>query len=302
MATARGIQNQQEQVNILNGDLGSAPKIAGGEASHFVLTRFNVRSFYHSSEPTDEWLRERLRLFRQYCLPTLADQSSTLYLWLVFLDEQSPQWFRQEIEKDARGRFEAVYVAGAFTAETVSNAVTNRTDAPYILTTRVDNDDAVARDFVQTIQNCFQRQDFEFINLVNGAQYADGRVYLRPYTKNPFLSLIEATGAAAPKTVFVEHHYRVDERGPVQNIRTAHPMWLQVIHGGNVLNEIVGLRVPGHRIAPFFNCVLDVNDSFVDLFAETSKGTARILWRVARKPARITELWRATFAKRIRRS
>lgn len=283
----------------MNGDVTTAPKIAGGEASHFVLTRFNVRSFYHASEPTDEWLRERLRLFRRYCLPALADQSSAQFLWLVFVDDQSPQWFREEIEKDARGRFETVYVAGAFTSETVSDAVAGRTDAPYILTTRVDNDDAVARDFVQTIQNCFQRQDFEFINLVSGAQYAEGRVYLRPYTKNPFLTLVEAAGTAAPATVFVEHHYRVDERGPVRNIRTAHAMWLQVIHGGNVLNEIVGLRVPGHRIARHFNCAFDFNDSFIDLFAETSKGTARILWRFARKPARVAELWRATFAKRI---
>jgi hypothetical protein len=289
-------------VNILNRDVTTAPKIAGGEASHFVLTRFNVRSFYHASEPTDEWLQERLRLFRRYCLPALANQSSSQFMWLVFLDDLSPQWFRQEIEKDARGSFETVYVAGEFTSATVSEAVAARTDAPYILTTRVDNDDAVSRDFVQTIQRCFQRQEFEFINLVNGAQYADGKVYVRPYTKNPFLSLVEAVGTAAPETVFVEHHYRVDDRGPVRNIRTAHPMWLQVIHGGNVLNEIVGLRVPGHRIAGFFTCGLDFNDSFVELLVEASRGAARILWRLARKPARVAELWRATFAARISRS
>lgn len=302
MATMRRVQYQHEWVNILNSDVTAAPKIAEGEASHFVLTRFNVRSFYHVSEPTEEWLRERLRLFRQYCLPALAGQSSRQFLWLVFVDDLSPQWFRQEIEKDARGRFETVYVAGAFTSATVSKAVSARTDTPYILTTRVDNDDAVSRDFVQTIQTCFQRQDFEFINLVNGAQYADRKVYLRPYTKNPFLSLIEAVGTKAPETVFVEHHYRVDERGPVRNIRTAHPMWLQVIHGGNVLNEIVGLRVPGNRVAKFFGCGLDFNDSFVDLVAETSRGSARIFWRFMRKPARVIELWRATFAQRISRS
>jgi hypothetical protein len=55
-------------------------------------------------------------------------------------------------------------------------------------------------------------------------------------------------------------------------------------------------------MARFFSCGLDFNDSFVDLFAETSKGTARILWRFAQKPARVAELWRATFAKRISRS
>lgn len=286
----------------MSSNVTAAPRIADGAASHFILTRFNVRSFYHASEPTDEWLRERLRLFRQYCLPALTDQTARQFVWLVFLDHLSPEWFRQEIEKDAPGRFETVYVVGAFTSATVSEAVAARTNSPYILTTRVDNDDAVARDFIQAIQACFQHQDFEFINLVNGAQYADGKAYLRPYTKNPFLSLIEAAGTTPPATVFVEHHYRVDERGPVRNIRTAHPMWLQVIHGGNVLNEIVGLRVSGNRVAKFFSCGLDFNDNSVALFAETARGITRILWRLARKPARVTELWRALFAKRIGRS
>lgn len=301
MATIDRIQNQQEQVNAMKSNVTTAPTIAAGAASHFVLTRFNVRSFYHVSDPTDEWLSERLRLFRQYCLPALADQTSRDFLWLVFLDHLSPEWFRQEIEKDSLGKFETVYVTGRFTAATVSEAVMARTKSPYVVTTRVDNDDAVARDFIQAIQTCFQHQDFEFINLVNGAQYAEGKVYLRPYTKNPFLSLVEAVGTSRPATVFVEHHYRVDEHGPVRNIRTAHPMWLQVIHGGNVLNEIVGLRVPANRVARFFSCALDSNDSFFALFAETSKGLARIFWRFMCKPARVAELWRALAARKIYR-
>ncbi|WP_181405821.1 glycosyltransferase [Pseudarthrobacter phenanthrenivorans] len=277
-----------------------APRIAGGKAAHFVLTRFNVRSFYYAGEPSDDWLHNRLELFRRYCLPTLSQQSADSFTWLVFFDDQSPDWFQREVSKDAPGNFEAVYVRGAFTAETVSKAITERSSAPYILTTRVDNDDAVSRDFVQVIQSCFEWQDFEFINLVSGAQYAKKRTYLRPYTKNPFLSLMEASLEAPPHTVFVEHHYRVDERGPVRNVRTRHPMWLQVIHGGNVLNEIVGLRVPVGRIAGHFDCNLECDDRVPALAAEMSLNAGRILWRLVSKPARLRDLCRAFFARSAR--
>ncbi|WP_267276970.1 glycosyltransferase [Arthrobacter sp. CDRTa11] len=278
-----------------------APRIANGKAAHFVLTRFNVRSFYHTGEPSEEWLRSRLDLFRTYCLPTLSKQNVDSFTWLVFFDDQSPEWFQREVARDAPGNFEAVYVHGSFSAETVSQAIAARTSAPYILTTRVDNDDAVSRDFVRVIQSCFDCQDFEFINLVSGAQYAAKRAYLRPYTKNPFLSLLEASCLESPpQTVFLEHHYRVDERGPVRNVRTRHPMWLQVIHGGNVLNEIVGLRVPVRHIAGHFDCHLDRDDRLPGLAVEISQNAGRILWRLIRKPARLTELCRAFFARTAR--
>jgi hypothetical protein len=279
-----------------------APRIANGKAAHFVLTRFNVRSFYYAGEPSKEWLQSRLDLFRTYCLPTLSKQSVDSFSWLVFFDDQSPEWFQREVAEDAPGNFEAVYIHGSFTAGTVSQAIAARTSAPYVLTTRVDNDDAVSRDFVQVIQSCFDCQDFEFINLVSGAQYADKRTYLRPYTKNPFLSLLEACVDAPPQTVFVEHHYRVDERGPVRNVRTRHPMWLQIIHGGNVLNEIVGLRVPVNRIAGHFDCQLERDDRLPNLAFEMSQNVGRILWRLVRKPLRLTELCRAFFARSVRGS
>lgn len=269
-----------------------------GRATHFVLTRFNVRSFYHVSEPTTEWLQARLELFQRFCLPALASQTNRQFVWLVFVDHLSPDWFRQEIEELGKGIFETVYVEGAFTPETVSLEVSARADTPYILTTRIDNDDAVAKDFIEAIQRCFECQDFEFLNLVSGAQYAAGKAYLRPYTKNPFLTLVEKASDTPPSTVFVEHHFRVDEKGPVRNVRTSHPMWLQVIHGGNVLNEIVGLRVPGKPLAGHFGCDLNFQDQFPELATDVFLGIARIVLRLALKPARVVELLRTFAAKR----
>jgi hypothetical protein len=263
---------------------------------HFILTRFNVRSFYHDHEPTDAWLADRLELFRQYCLPSVAAQTDRRFRWLVFLDSKSPAWFRTEIEKSAADVFEPVYVDGAFDADSVSTIVAGFVSAPTVVTSRLDNDDAIAKDFVEVVRNACRGQDFEFVNLVNGAQLAERRVYLRPYTKNPFSSLVERPEGRAPRTVFMEHHYLIDKHGPIRNVRTDHPMWLQVIHGGNVLNEVVGLRVNGHKVSPQFGCVLDLDDSVIGLVRDTLAGVARIIWRLCRKPARLIELARTASA------
>ena len=281
---------------------GSVDRIGTGNATHFVLTRFNVRSFYHTAEPTDEWLHGRLGLFRKFCLPCLANQTNRNFIWLVFVDSLSPKWFLTEMLKLGEGIFEMVVVVGAFTPATISTEVSLRTDTNYVLTTRLDNDDAVADDFIETIQRFFDGQVFEFLNLVNGAQYTPGKAYLRPYTKNPFLTLVENITTNPPSTVFVEHHYRVDEKGPVRNIRTSHPMWLQIIHGGNVLNEVVGLRVPGKWLATHFGCELRFDDAYGELAVEMSLGFAKIFSRLIQKPARIGELVRVVVANKAGRN
>src|SRR4029453_3810609 len=163
----------------------------GGLATHFFLTRFNVRSFYTKADPQARWLRERLQLFEMYCIPCFRNQTVTRFTWLVFLDSLSPLWLRQEIDKLSQGVFRAVYVGGAFSQEFPGRKIGQLSATPYIITTRVDNDDAVANDFIETIQSCFREQDKTFVNLVNGAQYAGRKVYVRPYTMNPFSSLIE---------------------------------------------------------------------------------------------------------------
>lgn len=269
------------------------------QATHFVLTRFNVRNFYHNAEPTDEWLRERMLLFRHYCMPCFRAQSVDGFNWLVFFDSDTPEWLRKEVEAAAEGLFEPVFVEGQFSKDLLTQTIAERCSTPFAITTRVDNDDAVAVDFIEKIQSCFAEQDLMFVNLVNGAQYSHNKIYLRPYTKNPFSTLIEDISSRPPATVFVEHHYRIDDFAPVMNVRTSHPMWLQIIHGGNVLNELVGLRVSGRKVSPYFACSLDVQDSAASVAADGIRGSMRILFRLLRKPHRFIELSRSIWARKV---
>src|SRR6478735_10278904 len=73
-----------------------AAKAAQPGYIHFILTRFNVKNFYHCEEPTDEWLKGRLDLFRTYCLPSFEGQTNKNFRWLVFVDSESPEWFLSE--------------------------------------------------------------------------------------------------------------------------------------------------------------------------------------------------------------
>lgn len=274
-----------------------APTTAGGQATHFVLTRFNVK-MPHYQHADESWLPERVRLFDAYCLPTFAAQTEKQWHWLVFADAGSPDWLREQLEERVAGLGEVVYVDGVFTDVTAAEAVRARTSTPYVITTRVDNDDAVADDFIATIQAQFERQDLELVNLVNGSQYSKRRVYLRPYTRNPFISLVEALGDGPPQTVFVRRHYELDQVGPVRNVRTDHPMWLQVVHGDNVLTELVGLRARPSQVTPYFSCALDLDTGWPGYVLETARDGVRIVWRLVRKPRRIVDLAQTVLARR----
>jgi len=269
--------------------------------THFVLTRFNVRMPIYQ-HPGDEWLPGRLKLFQKYCLPTLRGQTVGSFTWLVFLDANSPGWLRHTIETTMSDIVHPIYVDGLFTAEYAADVVGRLSATPFVITTRVDNDDAVASDFVEIIQREFADQRLEFVNLVNGAQYSNEKVYLRPYTKNPFVSLVESVEDGPPKTVFAKRHYEIDKVGPVRNIRTPHPMWLQVLHSDNVLTERVGLRARPSAVLPYFNCVLAIDSTRVSYVIDVIRDGTRIAWRLVKQPHRLVELTRTATARRSGRT
>jgi hypothetical protein len=268
---------------------------------HFVLTRFNVRNRYYRGDPGDEWLRSRLQLFERYTVPSFRAQTTRGFRWLVLVDSESPQWFRDELAVIGAGLFESVDVLGAFNASVASRIVSERLTAPWVLTTRVDNDDAVARDFIATIQTAWRPgTGSHFINLVTGAQLAEGRLYRRPYTQNPFVTLSEQATTQGPETVFVRRHYEVGLHAPVANIRSSHPLWLQVLHGGNVLTELVGLRTRSAAVQPWFGCPVGDGDRPFDFAADVVKGASRIGVRLVTKPRRLVELGRSLVARHAR--
>ena len=155
-----------------------------------------------------------------------------------------------------------VYVDGEFGVATAQEAVLagRDTSRQFVITTRLDNDDAVSCGFIADVRRRFARQQFAFVNPTYGFELSNGRLYWRADPANPFVSLIERCGTARPETVLMCAHERVGQAGPVEQMRDR-PEWLQLVHGQNIANKRRGIRVPLASLGGDFPLKLDWPES-----------------------------------------
>lgn len=201
----------------------------------------------------EEYLETRFKLFEKFCFPSVVSQSNQNFKWLVFFDQLTPDNCKNRIENYSKySNFVPIYV-DEYNSTTLKNAVTeNLTDTPeYLITTNLDNDDAISRDYVQLVQEEFNDQKFTAITFPYGYVWKEpsGKIYLREYLSNPFISLIEVVENF--KTVYHIPHQeyipKYAKLGCLKLIKTQ-PTWMQVIHGSNVRNRVEGIRKPRKNI------------------------------------------------------
>lgn len=216
---------------------------------HVILTRFNLatpgRESKLRNEPT--WLSHRFELFEKYCLPSVAAQTCRDFDWLIFFDEATPQAFKDRIEAARKVfPFTAIYTP-LFPSEgwrLASLAVVKADPRSALLTTTLDNDDAIAADFVERLQQCaaghLQDAPLAF-NFRNGLVLSGGNLYFHQHESSAFRTLLEPYGDSLRTAADVPHM----EMGDHFTIRQidGEPGWLQVVHERNVSNKARGDRV-----------------------------------------------------------
>jgi hypothetical protein len=214
---------------------------------HLVLTRFNLRTSVTGGRDVTarDWLLDRLALFETFCLPSMKAQTAS-HEWLVWFDSGTPSEIRERV--DSHDGYTPIYVDGTLGDEAMRETLAGRvpSDATHLVTTRLDNDDAVAESFLARVQLAAVHQPRPaFLNMAFGYQWQDGRFYYSIQRSNPFLSYVEPVrrGEARLGIQSVAHgnHDRIRKTGDLRQI-WAPPSWLQVLHGGNVANEFKGLR------------------------------------------------------------
>lgn len=225
-----------------------------GKFNHFFLTKFNVRSFPDLKPGCDpNWLERRLALFDQYCFPSVCKQSNQNFKWLVFFDIDTPEIFKQKIAEYSSQwkNFVPIYLDcplpyGQF-PDDVRNVVRDHiaADCEYLITTWLDNDDAIHKDYVQMIQANFSQQDGETINFFFGYQLVNGKLYLDFELANHFISLVEKYNPASFKTCLYRSHKELYEVCKSAKKIFCKPAWIEVVHGANYMNvQRRGFRVP----------------------------------------------------------
>jgi hypothetical protein len=141
----------------------------------------------------------------------------------------------------------------AFVSESIVKAIP--AEPEWLLTTRLDNDDGLHEDFAARVQDAQTLQRAEVLNGPVGIILCGDRAYRQRHLSNAFISLSEPFSAR--KTIFeVQYHIHADKFYPVRQLEPE-PMWLQVIHGGNVSNRVRGRRVSLAYAAQGFPALAD---------------------------------------------
>ncbi len=247
--------------------------------AHFVITRFNAHGVWpqnNLSPPapkrlTADYLNERFALFERFCLPALTQQSERDFFWLVLFDAETPAAFKSKIEGYAAiyPQFNPIYIeVGSELMRPVAATMQRLLPegAAYLITSRIDNDDAVGRDFIAEVQACFNQQDDCVIFFKEGFLLQDDRLYARTYFDNPFATRIKRvdwerlTIEVGNPTVFVGQHGHLKQLCAVRYVDNRAPIWLQTLHGSNLGNYRPKhcIRQPFGRLFPDFPFIPDI--------------------------------------------
>jgi hypothetical protein len=217
---------------------------------HFLITRFNLRNpewdVTKNNEKllTDEWMEERIWFFENFCFPSVVAQTNQEFEWLLYFDITTSEKIKNRISNLIinYSNIKVFFIDGmpAFAAEVKKYVINNTSQFPYLITSRIDNDDAIHRAFISEIQNQFKQQDFLVLDVIKGYSLQIKPTVMlgkKEHIFNPFLSLIEIN--KDPKTIwhFDHNHWKKETR--VKQI-THKRLWIAVIHEKNKINNFNG--------------------------------------------------------------
>ena len=226
----------------------------------YILTRFNLTLWQtdknSSNTQTAEWLEQRFRLFEQFTLPSVLNQTDKNFKWIVLFSSETPIKYKSRID-EIRSRcpqFRAIGVApgqsaifGQIFKEVIENDLGDKAEG-IVSTTYLDNDDALSVHYMETIQNLISTNynkiiaQTTIINFRFGCQYfTEHKVASKAsYKRNHFITLAEPLGSNSIKTVFgYGSHYYIGKHNGIRQIAVEKiDMWLEVIHDKNVINDV----------------------------------------------------------------
>ncbi|GAA3961637.1 glycosyltransferase [Allohahella marinimesophila] len=214
-----------------------------GQICHLILTRFNVRSGGKEAQIRQDptWLKTRFDLFEKYCLPSVKKQSDKSFKWLIFFDLDTPDYFKQKVIQYVENCDQIVptYV-GEWNSEAVKSAIASQIlpEHRFVLSTRLDNDDAIHIDFIKTLQLASRACGHDvYLNFPKGMTYASGVAYSHLDRSNAFISRMESVSDF--HGVWELKHVDIASTRPIVQLDLKFA-WLQVVHGRNVSNKIRG--------------------------------------------------------------
>ena len=208
---------------------------------HLIFTRFNIQ--YEADDIIGiqpEWLDERLRLFEQYCVPSMQRQTCPDYVWILTGDVRTSNEYKAKIEHFCL-QVPQLRVYWLPFAQDAYHGFYRQIGQEFakgkdvLISTRLDSDDAFPENYVETVQKIAQDGVEGIISFPVGRQtfVRDHKSYRIRYVQNHSTSRIERSGF---ETIMVFDHTQLTNQD-VCVVETEQPMWEEIVHGGNIIND-----------------------------------------------------------------
>lgn len=226
---------------------------------HFIITRFNLRSFdntwntdkFGNSVLTDAWLDHRVELFMKYCLPSVINQTCKDFLWLLYFDVTTNDLVKQkfiELEKVHSGLIKVIWSNGYddFTKHYCRDVMSFCSgEHEFVITTRLDNDDIIHKDFIKKIRENFHEQQFMAINFLKILMLnpeVKNKVHIDYSFSNHFISVVEKIGYSTIIGCYARGDRFWNKKNEIIQI-TGKPYCIEIISDRNLLNHYRGFPV-----------------------------------------------------------
>jgi Putative rhamnosyl transferase/Methyltransferase domain len=216
-----------------------------------LFTRYSVRSAKFmkaanilSEEVRERWFRLRTELFKSITLHSIRDQSLQPTRWYLLLSDGD-----QELYDECVGELENWIVpiflrSGESVAQACYSRMLDDIGAMHsILISRIDNDDAVHRNFYKTITESVFREMPDrdrYILFRHGCRWDGSKVQAIDYPNNPFLTIASKNWRSTrPNPLAIDHTKVLDHDHIFIPSSAESPMWLQSIHSSNASNSFI---------------------------------------------------------------
>ena len=234
--------------------------------AHFLITHFNLPKWskdkHNVSTQTEEWLEHRFGLFQRYCLPSVASQTSKDFTWILLFYNKTPEKY-----KNLNRKFENQYSwykpcylndeESSHMVEYINKFITGyiEPDTEFIITTRLDNDDSIAVDFMEDVENFAKKRgatENYAIDPIHGIEYYPKYNLSKnhSYNRTHFSSYVEPISQHIRNIYGSGVHGRADVNYTIYQINKE-AMWMEVIHEKNVCNDFcLGALEPLYKRFP----------------------------------------------------
>jgi ubiquinone/menaquinone biosynthesis C-methylase UbiE len=229
----------------------------GMKYQHLIVTRFTIKGWAYD-EFTPEWLDERFRLFRTYCVPSMAAQTLEDFTWAVLCDETTDRDFLERVKECAElvPQLRIAYTSrdrDVHIPEAIDPLIDE--DSDVLVRTRLDSDDALNAETVATLQTYVEpffksEKRNRLVNFPRGYRYEEAtrRVYATYWPHGPFATLFERKMPASKRYNLYRNHHRLYLHVPV-HFDESLAGWLQLIHGLADSTEIrAGVPIKGGNL------------------------------------------------------